>query len=433
MFRSIPDRYHHFYLCDAIKASQLPTTAEQGFCFGYALVAMFAVLLRDTASFDRRAHIFSETPVAGIIKQMNAVMWGPAEDISPWVTKDHQFWVNMHAYLTNVAILQKCGSYMGKNEFTGLFENEKGLDQSNILEKKSDIFLPQALQDQGCVKRVGKFYGVYEINELKSLLQSLHKALVDAHIDFPVTFLLGNLCHVMTLGFDPAAEQWVFMEVSYGETQLPDHARVAEMVNRVFSDNKNTAMSVEVFATGKHAVKARQVLQQWQSEKAFMKCHDLTKQRVELQDSHHVSLLSMAVEDNDARQTTAILQRFPDMATVQNETGATPIYRAVLYNSVDCLTEMNKLKNVGINLPNKLGITPLHLTLLLDNMQCCEKLLQHSELDVNETDAVGRSPLESAINKDKPDFVRLLLAHPKLQFPKTMTLMIAVRNNQFEI
>ena len=100
----------------------------------------------------------------------------------------------------------------------------------------------------------------------------------------------------------------------------------------------------------------------------------------------------------------------------QNENGWTPIYRSIIANNLEILSELLKF-GADPNISNNIGETPLYLCVDTENFEALELLLKYNA-NCNISKRDGNTPLHLATKKCKNNFIIALLennADPNLQ------------------
>ena len=115
----------------------------------------------------------------------------------------------------------------------------------------------------------------------------------------------------------------------------------------------------------------------------------------------------------------------------KNENGWTPLYRSIIANNINVLTDLLKF-GANPNLQNNIGETPLYLCVDIDNFEALNILLQKNA-DCNISKKDGTSPLHLASKKKKEKFINILLdygANPNLanKLYSQTPLHLAVKN-----
>lgn len=173
---------------------------EFGICLGIAGVGMQAILARDIESYNK--HISLVQTEHELLKQ----------EIER-KEKRRASILTANAFFEAVEIYSHC------NDYPELFENEIAPKQDDIL-SAANLILPQVLCDQGGLILADRFCGAYQKNELCVLFTSLRKSLEQENISFPISFLIKNSGHSLTVGYDPSLKDWIFIEVNNGPARL---------------------------------------------------------------------------------------------------------------------------------------------------------------------------------------------------------------------
>lgn len=427
MFRKINDKNHHPKLLQHIDSMKI-SADKDGVCFGYSAMAMQAILLRDTLTFDTRMSLLYELPEAELTAQMHAALV-PSSQITNH--SKQQFYIDMQAFLNGVALYQNLFlfSYLFKSDAVNLKQS---------IEKTAALIQPQKIIDRGGLVAADKFYGVYNYPELIPLLKSLKTQLRDSHIDYPVAFLLRSSNHALTLGFDPKINEWLYMEVHEGTTKYPEDVHIADMVNQAFSSNSITAVTVTAYTLGQHADQTRQILAEWKKSQTYIDCHAASMRRIEFADSNQASLLYMAVVNNDVRKLGTLLKSPHVKVNQKTSDGFWPLYYATLYGFTDCVQLLLQHPEIDVDVARDSGLTVLHIAAHSGRMDILVELLKNKKLDVNKSGLDGMTALHYAVQENHIDCVRLLLEHPgidveKLNFKKTTAFMVAAARNYLPI
>ena len=117
----------------------------------------------------------------------------------------------------------------------------------------------------------------------------------------------------------------------------------------------------------------------------------------------------------------------------RNENGWTPVYRSIIANNLNILSELLKL-GANPNLQNNIGETPLYLCVDIDNYDALNMLLQNeNKADCNISKKDGTTPLHLAAKKKKEKFIKILLqngANPNIpnKLYSQTALHLAVKN-----
>lgn len=429
MFRKLNDKNHHPKLLQHLLAMDL-IADESGVCFGYAAMAVQAILLRDMIPFDTRMSLLYEMPETELTTQMRAAFAPPQQ--TKGARSKQLFYIDMQAFLENVSLYQNLNPYHYLLKIDPV-----NLKQS--IDKTAALVLPQKMIDHGGLVEADKFYGVYNYPELIPLLKTLRSKLRDSHINYPIAFLFRNTSHALTLGFDPQLDKWLYLEVHEGPTKYPEDEHIADMVNQALSGNSITAVTVTTYTLGENADQTRQILAEWKQSETYINAHAHSIRRIEFADTNHATLLYMAVVNNDVKSLATLLLSPHVKVNQQSSGGYSPLYYATMYGMTDCVRLLAQHPDVDINMPrSSSGLTALHLAAYSGRMDILVELLKNEKIDVNKTAAGNMTALHFAVQENHIDCVRLLLEHPGINVDiandKNATpLMVASARNLLRI
>ena len=117
------------------------------------------------------------------------------------------------------------------------------------------------------------------------------------------------------------------------------------------------------------------------------------------------------IEQNNLFNNSPLKLYCSDISEInmQNENGWTPVYRSIIANNLNVLSELLKL-GANPNLQNSIGETPLYLCVDIDNYEAINILLEKNA-DCNIPKKDGTTPLHLATKKNKEKFIKILLEH----------------------
>ena len=122
-------------------------------------------------------------------------------------------------------------------------------------------------------------------------------------------------------------------------------------------------------------------------------------------------IISNDMDKNDLFKNSPLKIYCSDISEIdkQNENGWTPVYRSIIANNLNVLSDLLKL-GANPNLQNNIGETPLYLCVDIDNFDAITILLQYNA-DCNIPKKDGTTPLHFATKKNKEKFIKILLEH----------------------
>lgn len=463
MFRKYNAKDYHRKLIKDMQ--QVNFAVDSGVCFGYSVMAMQAILLRDTASFDRRMEVLFHLPQEELAAQMQAAFKPVSASDTISAKSRQKFYIDMYAFLSGVSVYQNPRSY-------GHLFDVDVVDIRQDISRAASVVMPKKLIDQGGLAEAGRFYGVYTDHELKKSLQSLYQAFIDSKIDYPVTFIVNSSNHALTVGFDAQYQHWLYMEIHDGVTQFTDSDSLAKKIHEAFSENEYTAITAVAYVAGAHANEVAEILNKWQLDDSYRAAHDLSMRRIQSSDSMQTNLLYMAINNNDVRRLKTILQSSHVKVNQRASNGLSPLHLACIRSYTECIKLLLAHPEIDVNQPTIVdGQTPLHISFLQYHHEDMLALLQHKKIDinarredsltvlhlaaytgrlddlkeflrrgadVNQTTDNGMTALHYAVQENQLECVKFLLEQPGIDIDKstkkgTTALMIAAAMNHLDI
>lgn len=463
MFRKNSAKDYHRKLIKDMQ--QVNLAVDSGVCFGYSVMALQAILLHDTVSFDRRMEVLFQLPADELASQMQAAFRPPLSSDSSAAQCKQKFYIDMQAFLGNVSMYQNLRSY-------GHLFNVGFLQLKQDISLAATIILPQKIMDQGGLAEAGRFYSTYHNDELQLLLLSLYETLLAGKIDEPVAFLVNSSNHALTFGFDPRYQCWMYMEVHDGVTQFLNHEQLAEKIHQAFSDNDYTTITTSAYAVGIHADRVAAVLNKWRSDDIYREAHNLSMRRIQAVDSLSTNLLYMIVNNNDVRRLATILKSSHVNVNQRTSSGLSALHLACMRGYTDCIKLLLNHPDIDVNQTTIIDkLTPLHIAFLQCQQEVAEALLRHKKIDiharredgltvldlaayagrieyldtflnhgsdVNQANAQGMTALHYAVQENQIECVRRILKQPGVEIDKannkgTTPLMMAAALNHLDV
>lgn len=423
MFRKDGDKNHHNKLLQHIRSLNL-IAEDEGVCFGYSAMAIQAILLRDTVSFDTRQFVLDRVSADELTSYVQASFM-PRSQVRD--ESSQQFYHDMQAFLSGVCLYQNAIPYRY------LFKTDP-LHLKQGIEKAAALILPQEIMDHGGLEEAGRFYSVYEHAELAPLFESLRAELRNHHLDYSIAFLFRSSNHALTVGFDPSINKWIYIEVHEGPGKYLDDAQLADMINHAFSRNTNTAVSVTAYTLGDNAEQTRHILDKWKTSKEYIDSHAPSVRRIKAEDSYHTTLLYLCVVNNDIKRLSTLLKSSHINVNQKTDDGYNALYYATMYGLAECVQLLIQHPEIDPNICRSSGVTPLHVAAYGGRMDIMVELLKHKKIDVNKEGVNGMAALHYAVQENRIDCVRTLLEHPgididKINLKDATPLMVAAAHN----
>lgn len=413
---------------------------EEGVCFGLSQIAMQAFLLNELDLFiDRLKHINSislEKFQAEIVnarntrvdifakvksdlinqkkKELNKDDLSSEEinELYPLVEKKVELELtSQEGILKNLDISPFFEEILLLHEvyqFPHLFETGKVPTIQNAL-AAFDILKPQKLEEQGGVKILESFTGCYTSTDLKKYFQMIREMAEKA--EFPISFILTSSNHTIHVGYDRNKNQWALVNARQLNTiYIPDD-EISDKVTKAFSINDETINDATIFkseimVTTQNYEKALDLFSTIKENPDWKNIHEITSEKINLQDSFGSSLLYIAAKNGDIELVTDILNKGADINITRID-GTTALHVAAAKghaNIVEFLLE----KNADIKADIEEGSTPLHVAVTHENLNVVRTLLEHEDPSINTKITGGYTPLHLAVTVGNIDIITVL-------------------------
>lgn len=363
---------YHNHLVNQLTVLQYRNVGR-GVCYGLAAAGLQAILLRDTESFDNRIRDLYKIKPAILPYHIQLAR-------NEWKSKKYpalntlsdktRLLLELSGFFDTVAI------YQGPQDYSQWFPKAHEVrHQQPLTELK--MVLPEKLKKEGGLCITANFSGAYTVHELYKIFSSLRTQLKKHHADYPVGFMLANMNHAFTIGYDPAINKWMLIEADQGPTQFYNDFALSRKINALFSKNKITVCNTKIYLTKKNEEHALKVMNDWKMTPEFQSANQITPERIQYRDSNHASMLYSAAQ-----------------------CGLTETVRELLTSGLP----------ISIHKSDAQSPSPLHIASYHGDVNVVKVLLEHGA-DVNKDIYFGRTPIAVAAHHRHVDVVKLLLKY----------------------
>lgn len=325
---------YHQNLIDHMTAAQYPDVSS-GVCHGVTGMGLQAILLRDTAAYDKRIKDLSYTPIC----ISNDILIYPPQAA-----------MSYHAFMDGVAMYQS--PYLYKQ----FFEPSKQPRKQDVM-SSAPLILPDALVKQGGIAAVGNFCGAYTQHELYLTLKSLRSNLSRKNLEFPIGFVLCSNNHAFTIGYDPESSKWTLIEANTGPSKSLSDYEASRKIVEIFSQNGIAIFDTKIFVTGENQHLAKQAISEWQRTPSYLSQHIITVKHVRAKNSDGASLLYVAAQNGRLNIVKKLLANGAD---INASTYSTPsaLYIASYNGYFDVVNELLK-SGANVKADYHTGVSPL--------------------------------------------------------------------------
>ena len=125
--------------------------------------------------------------------------------------------------------------------------------------------------------------GTYSITDLISYLRIWSDKLCGLNFSFPVSIVMQNMLHAITVGYDPTYQQWSFANSTAMPIEITDMETLANKINRAFSDNDVTVFKSSFYASVKDRKKVRTFIQTLLNHADWNRMHAFSFEKIKLE------------------------------------------------------------------------------------------------------------------------------------------------------
>ncbi|QMT61611.1 ankyrin repeat domain-containing protein [Legionella sp. PC997] len=233
------------------------------------------------------------------------------------------------AFFEGVEIYQRPG-------FHGpLFEKGAQLKQDTLL--SAPRVLSKKLEQNGGISRISCFIGGYSPEELFQYFLTLKNELNG--IKKPIALILGSGDHALTVGYDPALDQWLFINGSHEPERIPGAQvpEIAQSVFNAFSSGNQCAFVTNIYCNKSNEEEFKKRMAAWENHPELRSIHQINATKMKQSGSH---LLLLTALDNDPVMAKSLIKEGIDPNLVSDAKGITPMLIAICCNHIDVVKEL---------------------------------------------------------------------------------------------
>lgn len=267
---------------------------------------------------------------------------------------------------------------------------------------------------KGGLCEIGKFSGLYNVEELESYLYSLKTAIESSNsFDGPIIALqIGTNCHSISIGYDSLNKTWFFCDANNLSAKAKTVKLAAKLIFYMLtlSRSENVAMSTTVFSVASSKKPAQGIWDKWRKSVDFKNIHEVTLEKTLFSirgfNGRLYDWFYMACFVKDIEGAIKILKMIPDL-NKELSGGGTPLMLASLFGFTEVVKFLLEAK-VDVDLVASNEYTPL-MCACLEGQAEVVKLLLEAKANVDLTTFNG-SALLVAQRNNHSEVVKLLLA-----------------------
>ncbi|WP_454782281.1 ankyrin repeat domain-containing protein [Legionella sp. WA2022007384] len=233
------------------------------------------------------------------------------------------------AFFEGVELYQRPGLHSPLFEKGAPFKQDTLLSAPRVLSKK--------LEQSGGISRISCFMGGYNSDELFQYFLTLKNELTA--IKKPIALILGSGDHALTVGYDPALDQWLFVNGSCEPAHIPgEHVQeIAQSVFNELSSGNQCAFVTNIYCNKSNEEEFKKRMELWEKCPKFQEIHQIDAKKAKQSGAH---LLLLSALDNDPFMAKTLIKEGVNPNLVADEKGITPMLIAICCNHIDVIKEL---------------------------------------------------------------------------------------------
>lgn len=415
------------WLIESMKLFDYPSN-KGGVCFGIDAKAIPAILLSEVENFDthcKHTHrIQLSHPTKAQIQHKIKSIQEKSEIEKSHIEKEVE---EVQPFLQGIEIAQKAHQH-----YRHLLD--KNHVQLQDIQQIAHLTLPNSLLGIGIYNnKEHNFMGAYTVEDFEDYFTSFQLAVEITYppLANPVAFLLRNINHAITVGYDPKNQEWILIDANQLPSQrVTNTHEIAKKVIAAFSINRIGLIYTNVFCINHHKDinTLNRLMDNWKNTPDFMNLHDFYKgNKIFLHDSSNMNLLDLAAYFGSAPLVKTLLKITPPDHLIKKNS------KVILYGIANNNIEIVKaLLSAGFNIEsvNKYGSTPLLTAITYGHYDMVEFLLD-SGANIHVINKNKNTALSCALKHNHTKIFQLLISRgavldtnsaPHVSKPKKSTI-----------
>jgi ankyrin repeat protein len=332
-----------------------------------------------------------------------------------------KFYLDFPAAMSSIGLYQessttKYSHIFGSNPDMTIQSNAPIIDLLSpaALDRQGGMINPASLKenDKETFKQF-QFSGGFSDEDLTKYLSSLAQVVADKSFDQPVTLLLCNSAHAISIGYDPTTKSWMLVDANKAMQRTNNIEDVGNYIRDAYADSFNpfVAFTTQIITTRQNLNSMREVAKAWHDHPDMKQAISMTDEKVNAADKHG-SWLYCATYFNEAETVDKLLAAKADINKLLYNADFT-LTRSVMIAAVSLadIKTVDKLVQAGGDINGKLdnGMTPLFAAVSTKNAAMVQYLLAHTADPNAVITGINVNCLHQAACTDNKEIVSQLL------------------------
>lgn len=351
-------------------------------CYGFAHMAVQAMLLDDLDTFFQRLEVIAAKPVEEFSQQ--------------------ELPLDIHAFFDGLALYHtplKYSRILTRNQRIQNADASAPFTQSLQLEK------------QGGMYPAGFFSGIYSVKDLTRYFAGLQKTVerMDQTRRQTAALVLMSVSHAIAIGYSPKKRGWFFIDVeNLRNCSSQNMDDIKSLTMSAFASKETTAFTTRLYGIRKQRFWFDRMAINWRRTPDLRQIQKITQSKLKASDSLQTTWLHLAVQDGHRTAVNALLKSGAKVNTC-TQFGDTPLHEAVRANFPDMVKRLLRAKADPNATIGETGMSLLGYAAQYGLVAVARELLQGGAT-VNTAGSCDQ-PLFLACRHGHTAMVRLLLAH----------------------
>lgn len=372
MHKKIVDHLNEFKLepLDGTCYGEFKLVPLDGACYGFAQMAVQAILCNQIDRFSHRLTYLEKMTSQQLAVEINGLKKARKKR---QLTDEELTLEEVPAFLQGMTLYQR------GPEFFSLFGKNRPKSQYDVQPILSLEF-SEGLAKQGGLFEGLTLTGVYTKTELEIYFEALFNTAFK-QLSVPVAMLLSTAKHSVVIGYDPAHQKWLLVDINdlpVKPIAIADIATLSQRILTAFGRKTNLIFTTKIYSVASYQQVLRERMTQLQQNKEWQSIHAITPSKAKLKDIEDFTWLIIATKAGQIDTVTSLILAGADVnAVAGGDLCLSSIFAAVIFGHLEIVKELVKA-GANVNFEVQEGkdiITPLHLAIFNGYLEIVKVLL----------------------------------------------------------